>query len=74
MLAEWGLERVVRNFLRKETVRLNEQAYVLNAVELKLADYKKSFITMGPKYSEEYEYVEERLERLEELRADIKGH
>jgi len=47
---------------------------MVNSVELKLADYKKSFITMGPKYSEEYEYVEERLERLEELRADIKGH
>lgn len=73
LLAEWGLERVIRNFLRKETERLKEQKYMLNSVELKLADYKKSFITMGPKYSEEYEYVEERLERLEELRADIKS-
>jgi hypothetical protein len=74
MEAEWGLERVIRNFIRKEAERLREQKFMLNFIELKLADYKKSFITMGPKYSEEYEYVEERLERLEELRADIKGH
>jgi hypothetical protein len=74
LLAEWGLERVLRNFIRKETERLKEQKFMVNSVELRLADYKKSFITMGPKYSEEYEYVEERLERLEELRADIKGH
>jgi SWIM zinc finger len=73
LLAEWGLERVLRNFIGKETERLKEQKFMLNTVELKLADYKKSFITMGPKYSEEYEYVEERLERLEELRAKIKG-
>ncbi len=73
LLAEWGLERVLRNFIRKETERLKERMFMLNSVELKLADYKKSFITMGPKYSEEYEYVEERLERLEELRADIKS-
>jgi hypothetical protein len=71
--AEWGLERVLRNFLRKETERLKEEKFMVNSIELKLADYKKSFITMGPKYSEEYEYVEERLERLEELKADIKG-
>ncbi|HTY90738.1 MAG TPA: SWIM zinc finger family protein [Methanocella sp.] len=74
LLAEWGLERVLRNLIRKETERLKEQKFMLNAVELRLADFKKSFITMGPKYSEEYEYVEERLERLEEMRADIKGH
>jgi hypothetical protein len=72
--AEWGLERVLRNFLRKETERLKEEKFMVNSIELKLADYKKSFITMGPKYSEEYEYVEERLERLEELRANIKGY
>ncbi len=72
--AEWGLERVLRDFIRKETERLKEEKYMVNAVELKLADYKRSFITMGPKYSEEYEYIEERLERLEELRANIKGH
>lgn len=74
MDAEWGLERVLRNFLKKEAERLIEQKFMVNAIELKLADYKKSFITMGPKYSEEYEYVEERLERLEGLLADIKGH
>ncbi len=74
MNAEWGLERVLRNFLRKETERLKEEKFMVNSIELKLADYKKSFITMGPKYSEEYEYVEERLERLEELRANIKGY
>lgn len=72
--AEWGLERVLRNFLRKETERLKEEKYMVDAVELKLADYKRSLITMGPRYSEEYEYVEEKLERLEELRANIKGH
>jgi hypothetical protein len=71
--AEWGLERVLRNFLRKETGRLEEEKFMVNSIELKLADYKKSFITMGPKYSEEYEYLEERLERLEALKADVKG-
>ncbi len=72
-LAEWGLERAIQNFLLKETLRLNEQKFMLNSIELKLADYKRSFVTMGPKYSEEYEYIEERLERLEGLRAGIKG-
>ena len=72
-LAEWGLERVIRNFLRSETERLREQRYMLDSIELRLADYKKSMITTGPKYSEEYEYIEERLERLEELRAEIRG-
>jgi hypothetical protein len=72
--AEWGLERVLQDFLRKETVRLKEERFMANSIELKLADYKRSFITMGPKYSEEYEYIEERLERLEGLLADIKGH
>ncbi len=46
---------------------------MLDSIELRLADYKKSMIATGPKYSEEYEYIEERLERLEELRAEIKG-
>ncbi len=73
MEAEWGLERVLRNFLRKETERLREEKYMVNAIELRLADYKKSLITTGPRYSEEYDYVEERLERLEELKANIKG-
>ena len=71
--AEWGLERTIRNFLRRETERLGEEKFMLDSVEVKLADYKKSFIVMGPKYTDEYEYVEERLERLEALRADIKG-
>jgi hypothetical protein len=73
MEAEWGLERALRNFLRKETERLKEEKYMVNAIELRLADYKKSLITTGPKYSEEYDYVEERRERLEELMANIKG-
>lgn len=72
MNAEWGLERVVRNFLIRETQRLNEKRFMLNSVELKLSDYKKSFITMGPKYSEEYEYIEERVHRLEELGSEIR--
>jgi hypothetical protein len=71
--AEWGLERIVRDFLRRETERLGEEKFMLDSVELKLADFKKSFIAMGPKYTDEYEYVEERLERLEALRTDIKG-
>ena len=71
--AEWGLERILRGFLQKETGRLGEERFMLNSVELRLADYKRSFITMGPKYTDEYEYIEERLERLEALRADIKG-
>jgi hypothetical protein len=73
MVAEWGLERILRDFLRKEAGRLREEKFLVNSIEMRLADYKKSFITMGPKYSEEYEYIEERLERLEELKADIKG-
>jgi hypothetical protein len=72
--AEWGLERIIRNFLRKETERLKEERFMINSIELKLADYKRSFITMGPKYTDEYEYVEERLERLEGLITDIKGY
>jgi hypothetical protein len=73
MGAEWGLERVVRKFLFKMAKRLREQKFIIAAAEGKLSDLKKSFITMGPMYSEEYEYIEERLERLEELLADLKG-
>ncbi|MDI6896129.1 SWIM zinc finger family protein [Methanocella conradii] len=71
--AEWGLERVIMDFLIKEAGRLGELEFMLDLAELKMADYKRSFITMGPTYSEEYEYVEERLERLEALRAGAMG-
>ncbi len=71
--AEWGLERAIRDFLVRQAERLREQKFLLNLAELKMADYKRSFITMGPAYSEEYEYVEERLERLEELKAGLTG-
>jgi hypothetical protein len=74
MGSEWGLERVLRIFLKKQAERLGEQKFMLDIAGGKLADYKKSFITMGPKYSEEYEYIEERLERLEELLADLRAH
>jgi len=69
--AEWGLEQAIGDFLVRQAGRLKEQKFLLNLAELKMSDYKRSFITMGPAYSEEYEYVEERLERLEALRAKL---
>jgi hypothetical protein len=72
MGAEWGLERVLRKFLQKQAERLREQMFMLDATERRLAGFKKRFITMGSKYSEEYEYIEERLERLEGLLAGLR--
>lgn len=71
--SEWGLERVMQNFLKSETARLKEKRFMINSIELKIADYKRSLIMTGPKYSEEYEYIDERVQRLSALRSDIRS-
>lgn len=73
MGAEWGLERVLRNFLYKETGRLKDNRFMLNVSEVKLSEYKRSMIRSGPKYSEENEYIDERIQRLNDLIADLKA-
>jgi hypothetical protein len=73
MLAEWGLERAIHTFLRKETVRLKENRFMLNAAEVKLSEYKRSMIRTGPRYSEENEYIDERIQRLNDLITDIRA-
>ncbi|MGA9141070.1 MAG: SWIM zinc finger family protein [Methanocella sp.] len=71
MDAEWGLEDQLQVFLRDATLRLNEARFMVNTVDLRVADYRRSLINTGPQYSEEHEYLDERVRRLSGLRAGI---
>jgi hypothetical protein len=69
--AEWGLESQLREFLRDIALRLNEVRFMTNTLDLRTADYRRSLINTGPSYSEEHEYLDERVRRLADLRAEI---
>ena len=71
MDAEWGLEEQLREFLRDTTLRLNEVRFMTNTIDLRVADYRRSLINTGPLYSEEHEYLDERVRRLSNLRTEI---
>ena len=71
MDAEWGLDSQLREFLRDITLRLNEGRFVTNTLDLRMADYKRSLINTGAQYSEEHEFLDERVRRLSDLRTDI---
>jgi hypothetical protein len=72
MEAEWGLEGQLRPFLKDLTLRLKEARFVTNTIDVKAADFRRSFISTSPLYSEEHEYLDERLRRLAALRADLR--
>lgn len=72
LIAEWGLENVIRRFLKETTADLKENRFVLNTIDVRVSEFKKSFIYTSPKYSEEFEYIEERVSRLAALRSDIR--
>ena len=74
MDAEWGLEGEVMRFLSRIPIKLGQERYMIDAVELKIADFRRSFITTSPKYSEEHEYIDERIRRLTALRAAIRSN
>jgi hypothetical protein len=69
--AEWGLEDQLRDFLRDITLRLNEGRFMTNTIDLRVADYRRSLLNTGALYSEEHEYLDERVRRLADLRAGI---
>jgi hypothetical protein len=71
MDAEWGLETQLREFLRDITLRLNEGRFMTNTIDLRVADYRRSLINTGALYSEEHEFLDERVRRLADLRTDI---
>jgi hypothetical protein len=71
MEAEWGLEDQLRKFLLDITLRLNEGRFMTNTIDLRIADFRRSLISTGPLYSEEHEYLDERVRRLSELRLEI---
>ena len=73
LTAEWGLEDVLRDFLRKESERLREARFIIYSAELRLGDYQQTIIRVNPNYSEEHEYVGERIKRLNDLIAEIKA-
>jgi hypothetical protein len=73
MDAEWGLENEVLRFLTTVSGRLDQERYMIDAVELKIADFRRSFISTSPKYSEEHEYIDERIRRLTTLRAALRS-
>ena len=72
MDAEWGLENDVLKFLADYPVRLGQNKYMIDAVELKISDFKRSFISTSPKYSEEHEYIDERIGRLNIMRSELR--
>lgn len=69
--AEWGLEDVVRKSLTRVAQRIKENRYVITSAELKAADYRRSFLSESSGFSEEREYVDERIRRLNMLCADL---
>ncbi len=71
MDAEWGLEDQLRAFMRDVTLRMNEGRFMVNTIDLRVADYRRSLINTSPQYSEEHEYLDERVRRLSGLRTDI---
>lgn len=71
MDAELGLEDPARDFLREITVRLGEGRFMANTIDLRVADYRRSLLSTGAPYSEEREYLDERVRRLAELREGI---
>lgn len=73
MEAEWGLEGEVMRFLATVSGKLNQEKYMIDAVELKIADFRRSFIATSPKYSEEHEYIDERIRRLTTLKAALRS-
>lgn len=72
MDAEWGLESEVLQFLSDYPAKLGQDRYMIDAVELKIADFRRSFISTSPKYSEEHEYLDERIRRLNMLKSALR--
>ena len=70
-MRKWGLEDQLRDFLRDVTLRMNEGRFMVNTIDLRVADYRRSLINTGLRYSEEHEYLDERVRRLSGLRVDI---
>jgi hypothetical protein len=71
MDAEWGLESQLRESLRDITLRLDEGRFMTNTIDLRMADYRRSLINTGAQYSEEHEFLDDRVRRLSDLRTDI---
>lgn len=74
MSAEWGLDEIMHDSLRKEAERLKESRFLTYTAELKLGDYQQTLLRVNPNYSEERDYLNERVRRLNSLIADILGH
>ncbi len=72
MDAEWGLEDEVLRFLADTSLRLGQERYVNDAVELKIADLRRSFIATSSRYSEEHEFIDERIRRLNLLKSALR--
>jgi len=73
MDAEWGMESPLKEFLAYRSAKLRQSQYMMDAVELKRDDFKRSFIAAGRGSSEEYEYIDERIRRLSSLRSEIQA-
>jgi hypothetical protein len=73
MEAEWGLEDSLRTFLGDTSIRLKETRFMLNTVELRMADYRRSPVAASPNYSEEREFIGERMLRLADLAEEIRA-
>ncbi len=67
MRAEWGLVDVIHESLRKEADRIKESRFLTYTAELKLGDYQQTLQRVNPNYSEEHDYLNERVLRLNRL-------
>ncbi|HMK45051.1 MAG TPA: SWIM zinc finger family protein [Methanocella sp.] len=73
MDAEWGLENPLNEFIAYRSVKLHQSQYMMDVIELKRDDFKRSFMAAGWGSSEEYEYIDERIQRLSSLRSTIQA-
>ena len=71
MDAEWGLENEVLRLIADTSLRLGQERYMNNATELKIADLRRSFIATSPRYSEEHEFIDKRIRRLNQLKSAL---
>jgi hypothetical protein len=67
MSAEWGLVEILHDSLRKEAERLKESRFLTYTAELKLGDYQQTLQRVNTNYSEEQDYLNERVRRLNTL-------
>ncbi|MCD1295480.1 hypothetical protein CUJ83_10765 [Methanocella sp. CWC-04] len=71
--AEFGLEDVLSGHLKSMILDLKERKFMQENVERRISDYKKSLIKTAPEYSDEYDFLNERISRMTALLHEIRA-